>query len=125
MDSSIICTRVQAPALADLSEAHTSVSEAYDGTASNLDLSRQAVPDRAEGRSKPLLKCKHPSRFSTFNVNTLGPLGRLYEQVKSAKSNAIDIISLQEHRHFHPDVDLKFTKADNYQLVTVSAYKKL
>ena len=123
MDSSIISTRVQAPALADLSETHTSISEANDRTAFNLDSSRQAVLDRVEGRSKPLLKCKHPARFSTFNVNTLGPLGRLDELVKSAKSNAVDIISLQEHRHLHPEVDLEFTKADNFQLVTASAYK--
>ena len=123
MDSSLICTRVQAPALADPPETHTSPVETYDRSISNLDSSRRTVLDRVEGRSKPLLKCKHPARFSTFNVNTLGPSGRLDELVTSAKSNAIDIISLQEHRHYHPDLDLKFTKADNFQLVTASAYK--
>ena len=43
--------------------------------------------------------------------------------VSNAKSNTINIISLQEHRHFHPNQDLKFTKVDKYQLVTTSACK--
>ena len=58
-----------------------------------------------------------------MNVNTLKPKGRLDELVRNAKKNTIDIISIQEHRHHHPNLDLQYSKVDKYQLVTSSAPK--
>ena len=58
-----------------------------------------------------------------MNVNTLKPKGSLDELVRNAKKNTIDIISIQEHRHHHPNLDLQYSKVDKYQLVTSSAPK--
>ena len=55
----------------------------------------------------------------------LGPLPQrhLEEFGVNAELNKIDIIAVQEHRFYHPDVRLKYHSVCSYQLVTSSATK--
>ena len=121
MNSTTSSTRVQAPAQTDPNPLCVS-SETNDGY--SLNPTGRDVPDRSgHGSPQKLLKCKKPSVYSTFNVRTLNPKSQLHELTSTAKNCRVDIISIQEHRHFHPDADLEYTLQDGYQLVTASATK--
>ena len=125
MYSTTISTRVQAPASQDLSSLHVS-QETHDGP--SLNPSGQDIPDRSVARSTPdnILKCKKPSVYSTLNVRTLKHSkckSRFHELTSTAKHCKIDIMSIQEHRIYHPDSDLEYLKQDGYQLITASATK--
>ena len=110
MNSTIPSTRVQAPAQTDPNPLHVS-SETNDGPSPNP--TGQDVPDRSVfGSSQKLLKCKKPTVYSTFNVRTLNPTSRLHELTTTARNCCVNIISIQEHRHFHPDTDLEYTHQD-------------
>ena len=74
-------------------------------------------------KQNQLLKCTRSSIFSTFNVRTLGPTGRLEELVECSKKLAIDVVAIQEHRSFHPNNLLQYKSLDSYQFVTSSATK--
>ena len=113
-------TRVKAPATRDPDPLHVS-NETYDGQSLN-PLGRDA-PDRSGLGSHKLLKCKKASVFSTFNVRTLNPMSRFHELTSIAQNCSVDIISIQEHRKFHPDSDLEYSLQDGFQLVTASATK--
>jgi len=76
-----------------------------------------------DGRRLKFLSCKNRVFISTFNTRTLNPSARLNELVLSAMNQQIDIIAIQEHRIFHPDVDLKFDKIEGYHLITASCSK--
>ena len=45
------------------------------------------------------------------------------ELAHCAKTTKIDIIAIQEHRFFHPDVPIQYHNAGTYQLITSSATK--
>ena len=124
MNSTNHSTRVQAPASPDLDSLHIS-PETNDGPSSNPF--GQDSPDRSDSRSPTnthnILKCRKPSVYSTFNVRTINHKSRLHELTAIANSCNIDVMSIQEHRFFHPDSDLEYLKQDGYQLVTASATK--
>ena len=114
MEFTINCTRVSLPQattlygtpvkvslaiLGPVSDHNASSGEFNDGTA--LNLSRRVVSERKEPgttTTKHLVNCKNTTIISSLNTRTLGPLGRLEEFSKSAKSQGIDIIAVQEHR---------------------------
>ena len=50
-------------------------------------------------------------------------MARIQELVLNAKKQQIDIIAIQEHRIFHPDIDLQYEKIEGYHLVTASCSK--
>ena len=120
MDFTINCTRVPipvgtlfegvpveigpAPALPGLESDHTSLREDNDGAALN-PLGR-VVSDGKDKRPKQLFKCRKYTILSTLNTRTLQPKGRLEELAHCAKTTKIDIIAIQEHRFFHPDVPI-------------------
>ena len=113
-------TRVQAPANPDPISNHVS-SETNDR--SPLNSTEQGLHDRGEKGTPKLMKCKRPTIYSTFNVRTISKTSRQQELVSCAARNKIDVISIQEHRFYHPDTELKYTTIDNYQLITASASK--
>ena len=82
-----------------------------------------------EGRRSKFVTCRNHVLISTFNTRTLFPSGsqfpssRLTELVLSAKQQKIDIIAIQEHRLYHPDIDIQYNKIEDYQLVTASCVK--
>ena len=143
MKFTINCTRVPIPQGTTLYGTPVDVGPAPDlpGVVSNhvapprassdgntLNLPRRVLPNRAESTprsSKPknIISCKSQTIFSTFNARTLTPKGRLEEFGLSAELNKIDIIAVQEHRFYHPDVKLNYHPVGPYQLVTSSATK--
>lgn len=100
--------------------------ETYDEAA--LNRSRRAVSDaghddRPITNNHRILKCTRTSIFSTFNVRTLGPAGRFEELVECSNKLGVDVVAIQEHRFFHPNVTLEYRPSGSYQLVTSSATK--
>ena len=65
----------------------------------------QVPRDRDGNGSTHLLKCKERTTFSTFNARTLSKDSKLLELVSCARSFNIDILSIQEHRIYHPEID--------------------
>ena len=76
-----------------------------------------------DGMRPKLISCRNHILISTFNTRTLQPSSRLNELVLNAKAQKIDIISIQEHRFFHPDSDLLYHHIEDYQLITSSCWK--
>ena len=77
-----------------------------------------------DGKRPKLLSCRNRILISTFNTRTLlHPPSRLNELVLNAKAQKIDIISIQEHRFFHPDTKLLYHHIEDYQLITSSCWK--
>ena len=93
-----------------LESNHASFIEAYGAT---LNLLRRVIPDGKDNRPKQLFRCKKFTILSTFNTRTLQPKGRLDELAHCAEVNGIDIIGIQEHRFFHPDVPYQYQSAGN------------
>ena len=145
MDITINCTRVPfsqattpsgkpeefglAPANLGLDSDPVS-TETYDEA--TLNHSRRVASDAGhDDRPKTLtkhqriLKCTHTTIFSTFNVRTLGIAGRFQELVECSSRQGIDVIAIQEHRFYNPDVNkrLEYRSLGSYQLVTSSAWK--
>ena len=83
----------------------------------------QVSRDRDGKGSTHLLKCKKQTIFSTFNARTLSKDSKLLELVSCARSFNIDILSIQEHRIYHPEIDTDRKTIDVYHLVTSSAWK--
>ena len=78
----------------------------------------------ADGTRPKLLSCRNRILISTFNTRTLlHPPSRLNELVLNAKAQKIDVISIQEHRFFHPDTKLEYHHIEDYQLITASCWK--
>ena len=77
-----------------------------------------------DGKRPKLLSCRNRILISTFNTRTLlHPPSCLNELVLNAKAQKIDIISIQEHRFFHPDTKLLYHHIEDYQLITSSCWK--
>ena len=114
----------QAPANLGL-ESDPVSPETYDEVA--LNRPRRATSDVGHDdrptKKHNILNCTYTSIFSTLNVRTLRPTGRLEELVECSSTLAVDIIAVQEHRFFHPKVLLEFRPVGSYQLVTSSATK--
>ena len=146
MEFTINCTRVPipqgttlfgipvdegpAPALQDPVSDHAAPQRASnDGDA--LNPNGRVSPNREESVSvittpSKHLSCRVHTTFSTFNVRTLGPLGRLDELVANASLQNIDVIAVQEHRFYYdlpPKVKLKYQQVDSYQFVSSSGTK--
>ena len=116
------------------SDHDTQTSVLIDGAASNLPdegiclIGGRALQDgKGASPTKPsssrIVRCKKRTIISTLNTRTLGPAGRLEELLECARSQNIDIQTVQEHRYYHPDVELKYHQAGSYQLVTSAATK--
>ena len=89
-----------------------------------LNPSRRSFRDRRETGAMRLMKCKNPVIYSTFNVRTLSSTSRYEELIHCAKKHHIDVLSIQEHRLYHPDTEIQYkTTTDGYQLITISAWK--
>ena len=141
MDCTYNCTRVPSPqgpipygipvvesgpAPANLGLESDPVShETYDEAAPNLH--RRAASDVGYDdrpiKKQKILKSTSTSIFSTLNVRTLRPTGRLEELVECSNNLTVDIIAIQEHRFFHPEVHIEFRSVGSYQFVTSSAIK--
>ena len=114
------------PAPANLGLESDPVSpETYDEVA--LHLNRRATSDVGHDdrpyKKHKILRSTSESILSSLNVRTLHPTGRLEELVECSKNIAVDVIAIQEHRFFHPDVLLQFRSVGSYQFVTSSATK--
>ena len=63
------------------------------------------------------------TKNNVHEVQTLTKARRQQELLLSTEQNKIDIISIQEHRIFHPDSALGYKNLGKYQLITASASK--
>ena len=61
-----------------------------------------------ERNRRQLLKCKRTINLSTFNVRTLQSIKLISEIIVIAVTYHIDVITAQEHRFYHEDIDLKY-----------------
>lgn len=69
-------------------------------------------------------KCKRPLLVSTFNVRSLNSTMKISELVALAIECNINVMSIQEHRFHHTDVELRHVNlARVCTLVTSSAWK--
>ena len=143
MDITINCTRVPfsrattpngkpeeiglAPANLGLDSDPVSL-ETYDEAA--LNHSRRVASDAGHDdrpttntKHHRILKCTDTTIFSTFNARTLGITGRFEELIECTYRQGIDVIAIQEHRFYHPKVELQYRSSGAYQLVSSSAWK--
>ena len=115
-----------APATTGQFPVSVSFNGTYDGATPNPP---GRVASDIEGRRSKFVTCRKHVLISTFNTRTLFPSGtqfpssRLTELVLSAKQQKIDIIAIQEHRLYHPNIDIQYSKIEDYQLVTASCVK--
>ena len=117
-------TRVQAPAYLD--PESTRISNEMNDQSSLNSTERDGCDGGDEGSKsyKPLLKCKTPAIFSTFNCRSLSQISRLQELHRCTRLFKTDILSIQEHRFHHPNLDLNYTNlTGGFQLITASAVK--
>lgn len=138
MDFTTNCTRVQTPegtslrgrplefvsapaTKPDFSSDHIPSTGTNDGVV--LNPPGRATPEGKEKKSKQLIRCRANTIISTFNTRTIGSKSRLHELVSAAKKQSTDIIAIQEHRIYHPHIDIKHELIDGYYLVTSSATK--
>ena len=122
MMTSLNSTRVQAPATPT-----TSSPVLYDGV--SLNPPGRGTPD-VTGRGdvntpslSGLLRPKKSINIATFNVRTLSTDCKMQELIANAELHNIDIMSLQEHRHYHEEVDIRYQNIGKWTLITSSATK--
>ena len=114
-------TRVQAP-------ANLSNPDAYDDVVS-LNLPRRGIADVANGGDNNtniisgLLRPRKTITVSTFNVRTLSSDLKINEVIAGAEQHNIDIICIQEHRHYHDNIDIRYNDIGKWSLITSSATK--
>ena len=103
--SSLNSTRVKAPAR--LPSFSNLVSQGTnDPIAPNSQ--ERTIGERQEIETQPkLLKCKKQTIFSTLNVRSLTQISRKQELLQNFSKYNLDILSLQEHRYFHPDSEFQ------------------
>lgn len=126
MMTSLNSTRVQAPA--SVSDTPTPPSPVlYDGV--SLNPSGRGTAD-VTGRGdvnnlslSGLLRPKKSITVATFNVRTLSSDCKVQELVANAEQYNIDVICLQEHRHYHEEVDIRYQNIGKWTLITSSATK--
>ena len=122
--TSLNSTRVQAPAspVPQLNLVSLETDEP-----SSLNSPEREGGDRIEFRTNDkkskLFVCKHPALFSTFNARSLSLTSRNQELLSCFSKQRIDVLSLQKHRIFHPDVELQHTQLGKNKLVTTSAWR--
>jgi len=115
-------SRVKAPAKNLVSLSNLVSNETNDPIAPN-SLER-AIGDRDESVTQPkLLKCKKQTIFSSFNVRTLNQLSRKQELLQCFSRYNLDVLSIQEHRFYHPDSEFQHTNLGKNKLITSSAWK--
>ena len=110
------------PAPANSSQFPDSVSfnGTYDGATPNPP---GRVASDIKGMRSQFVTCRKHALISTFNTRTLFPSGTQFPSslpVLSAKQQKIDIIAIQEHRLYYPNIDIQYNKIEDYQLVTAS-----
>ena len=116
-------SRVQVPATVS---APAAVDDAVP-----LNRNRRDIADVANGvgantnTSTPtgFLRPKKSINISTFNVRTAAQDFKIYELIANAELHKIDVICLQEHRHYHIDVDVRYKNFGKWTLVTSSCTK--
>ena len=84
----------------------------------------RVIGDRGEivTQSK-LLKCKKQTIFSTFNVRSLTKISRQQELLQNFSKHNLDVLSIQEHRFYHPNSEFQHTSLGKSKLITSSAWK--
>ena len=82
----------------------------------------RAIGNRNEFETQPkLLNCKRRTIFSSLNVRSLTQTSRKQELLQNFSNYNIDVLSLQEHRFFHPDSKLQHFDLGKNKLLTSSA----
>ena len=121
MMSSSNSSRVKAPDK-PVSLSNLVSNETNDLTAPNSP--ERVVGDRIEPVTQPkLLKCKTNTIFSTFNVRSLTKNSRKQELSQSFSKQNLDVLSIQEHRSYHPDSEFLHSSLGKNTLITSSAWK--
>lgn len=119
-------TRVQVPAI-PVPESNLVSQETYDQA--TLNSSERVTYDGGDDGTPQLkdsskfMRCKRLTIYSTLNARTLSKQSRQQELLLCFKQQKVDILSVQEHRLYHPDSNLKYTALEDYQLITSSATK--
>ena len=82
---------------------------------------KEISTDRQKER---LMKGKKEQLIATFNVRTLTGNSQLGELVASAVTQNHEVICIQEHRHYHEDIPVKYHQVGkNWTLITSTAWK--
>eukprot|EP00111_Clytia_hemisphaerica_P019421 TCONS_00057312-protein len=106
MNNSLNSTRVKALAF---SVSNLNLVSRETNEPSSPNSSERVDGDRIESVTKPktqrLLVCKHPAIFSTFNVCSLSLVSRKQELLSCFSKFKIDVLSIQEHRFLHKDIE--------------------
>lgn len=112
-------TRFQVPVTQDLNSNLVSMRT---NDRNILNPSGRISRDGGGKISNQLLKCKTPTLFSTFNARTLSKVYRLLEIISCVKQQIIDVLSIQEHRLNHPDIDILTRKKWRNSVTNCQAY---
>ena len=122
MMMSLYSTRVSAP-------AQVPASDAFDDVLP-LNLPRRGNADVADSGGAEintyfsgLLRPKKTISVSTFNVRTLSGDRKINELIAGAEQHHIDVICIQEHRHFHDNIDIRYSDMGSWTLITASETK--
>ena len=123
MMSSLNSSRVKASSLL-VPGSELVPSETNDPPSQNSSERGDGDRNEPETTNKPkLLVCKHSTIFSTFNARTLSLTSRKQELLSCFSNFKIDVLSIQEHRFLHQDVDFQHTILGKNKLITSSAWK--
>ena len=87
-------------------------------------VSYQAEVEKSDTGNEKLLKAKRCVNISTLNVRSLRGNHKVYELIAAAEKYEIDIICVQEHRYYHPDIPVKIhTFEKGWTFLTSSGVK--
>lgn len=120
MNTTTNYTRVQVPAI-PVPSSNWLPTEAHDRSSSKPP--GREPRDQGEKGPNNFMRCRKSTIISTFNARTLSKASRITELASCAKQQNIDIVSIQEHRFFHPANETEHKLIDGYQLITASAWK--
>ena len=119
--TSLHSSRVKAPALL----VPGSNLEINDPSSQNS--SERGDGDRIEPatlkRNTKFLICKHPTVFSTLNTRSLTLTSRKQELLSCFLKSKIDVLSIQEHRSLHEDIEFQHKVLGKNKFITSSAWK--
>ena len=92
-------------------------------TRNRVGLKKHATGTRTKTKDQ-LIACRSVTKISFFNVRTLSNDKNLFKLVHNAQQQNITVICIQDHRNYHPDIEVNHKMIGNdWQLITCSAEK--
>ena len=123
MMTSLYSTRVRAPAYVSAPIVADDVVTLNPPGRDTTDETRRVDTNANTFTPTGILRPKKYINISTFNVRTLSSDTKVNELIANAEAHNVDIISVQEHRNYHDNLDINYKDVGNWTLVTSSATK--